>query len=156
MVSRPASFQAAFLITAGGGEESVCGWRQSSCLPSWYEMSWSNGSLSVRASVLWALQAVCVGVQEALSKSPSGVLAADSQYLQACSLGWTPSGLSAGLLSCSGEKKGGFSPLAFPAPHNQEFDAKQHQQTVNGHFGSPLSLCRGSLLQSACLLRADS
>lgn len=93
--------------------------------------------------MLWALQAVCVGIQETLSKSPSGVLAADLQYLPA----WISSGPLAGLLSCCGEKKGGFSlerhPFGFPDSPHQEFDAKQHQQTVNRHFGSPVSLCWG-------------
>ena len=150
MGSRPTNFQDGSLMRAGGGEEPVCGWRQSSCLPSWYEMSRSNGSLSVRGSMLCDLQAVCVGVQETLSKSPGGVLTADLQCLRACSLGWTPSGPLAGLLTCCGERKGGFClerhPCGSPGSPQQEFDAEQHQQTVNRHFGSPFSLCWRSLL----------
>lgn len=60
--SRPgASFRDASLIRAGWGKESVCGWRRSGCLLSWYETSRSNGARSARGSALWDLQGCMCG-----------------------------------------------------------------------------------------------
>lgn len=135
--SRPARFWDASLVRAEWGKESACGWRWSSCLLSWHEMSRSNAWLSARGSVLGDLPAACVGIQENVSRTPSDVLTADLQCLQLCSPGWTRSAPLAGLLSCCGERKGGVYgkgvPVALLASPMIKSDAEQHQQTLNRH-----------------------